>query len=255
MRRTRDEQTRPGLMPPSVWKTHSPNFALTEFSEVGPHQGVPYGDPGSGSSQSVEEGARPPEPLGEDGRILPYAYAQVVLEAEGRPRREHHAVLLGKPVGEFERGHVELVAQEGQQPAPRRRPGEELGALLDEAVRRLQVLVYDLPVALDDAVAVLERQERQRVGELARAQGGVVAHRPALGRHLGRRRHPPDPEPRQPEGLGDGADADSTRTVVEGGRCEAVAAGDLEPPVGLVAKQPGPDRLGQLVDAPELLLA
>src|SRR5688500_7987219 len=34
MRRTREEQTRPGLMPPSVWRTHSANFIFTEFSEV-----------------------------------------------------------------------------------------------------------------------------------------------------------------------------------------------------------------------------
>jgi hypothetical protein len=69
---------------------------------------------GSGSPQLVEEGARSPESLREYGRILPYAYAQVVLEAEGRPRREHHAAFFGEPVGELEGGHVELVAQEGQ---------------------------------------------------------------------------------------------------------------------------------------------
>ena len=40
---------------------------------------------GSGSPQLVEEGARSPESLREYGWILPYAYAQVVLEAEGRP--------------------------------------------------------------------------------------------------------------------------------------------------------------------------
>jgi hypothetical protein len=74
-----------------------------------------YGDLGSGSSQLVQEGARPPEALGEYGSVLPYAYAQVVLEAEGSPRREHHAVFFGEPDGELEGGHVELVAQEGQQ--------------------------------------------------------------------------------------------------------------------------------------------
>ena len=42
-----------------------------------------YGNLGSGSSQLVEEGACSPESLCEDERILPYAYAQVVLEAEG----------------------------------------------------------------------------------------------------------------------------------------------------------------------------
>src|SRR5918994_3723208 len=214
-----------------------------------------YGDSGSGSSQLVQEGPRSPESLGEHGRVLPYAYAKVVLEAEGRTRREDHAVFFGEPVGELRGGHVELVAQEGQQTAPRRRPREELGALLDEARGSLEVLTDVLPVALDDAVFVLERQDRQGVGELARAQGGVVAHTPALGHHLGRRRHPSDPEPRQPEGLGDGADADGTSTVVDGGRREAIAAGDLEPPVGFVAKQPGPYRLGQAVDAPELFFA
>src|SRR3712207_9343554 len=90
----------------------------------------------SGSSQRVEEGARSPKPFSEYGRILPYAYAQVVLEAEGRPRREHHAVFFGEPVGELEGGHVELVAQEGQQTAPWRRPREELGAFLDRSEER-----------------------------------------------------------------------------------------------------------------------
>ena len=60
-----------------------------------------YGNLGSGSSQLVEEGACSPESLCEDGRILPYAYAQVVLEAEGRSRREHHAPFFGEPVGEL----------------------------------------------------------------------------------------------------------------------------------------------------------
>src|ERR687898_3446869 len=210
---------------------------------------------GSGSPQLVEESSRSPQSLSEYWRVLPYAYAQVVLEAEGRPRCEHHAAFFGEPVGQLQGGNVELVTQEGQQTAPRRRPGEELGALLDKALGRLEVVPDDLPVALDDAVFVLERQDRQGVGELARAQGGVVAHTPALGHHLGRRRHPSDPEPRQPEGLGDGADADGTSTVVDGGRREAIAAGDLEPPVGFVAKQPGPYRLGQAVDAPELFFA
>src|SRR3712207_2391157 len=209
----------------------------------------------SGSSQRVEEGARSPKPFSEYGRILPYAYAKVMLEAEGRPRREHHAVFFGEPVGELEGGHVELVAQEGQQTTPWRRPGKELGALLDKALGRLQVLADDLPVTLDDAISVFERQDRQRVAELARAQGGVVAHAPALGHYLCRCRHPPDPQPRQPEGLGDGADAYGTRTVLEGGRREGIAAGDLEPSVGLVAEHPGPYRLRQAVDAPELLLA
>src|SRR3712207_6873844 len=45
-----------------------------------------------------------------------------------RSRREHHAVFFGEPVGELEGRHVQLVAQEGQQAAPRRRPREELGA-------------------------------------------------------------------------------------------------------------------------------
>jgi hypothetical protein len=38
---------------------------------------------GSGAPQLVQEGARSPEALGEHRRVLPYAYAQVVLEAEG----------------------------------------------------------------------------------------------------------------------------------------------------------------------------
>src|SRR5918995_55083 len=169
---------------------------------------------GSGSPQLVEESSRSPQSLSEYWRVLPYAYAQVVLEAEGRPRCEHHAAFFGEPVGQLQGGNVELVTQEGQQTTPRRRPGEELGALLDEAVGRLEVLAYDLPVALDDAIAVLERQDRQLIGELARAQGGVVAHAPALARYLCRCRHPSDPQPRQPEGLGDGADAYGTRAVV-----------------------------------------
>jgi hypothetical protein len=74
-----------------------------------------YGDSGLGSSQLVQEGPRSPESLSEHGRVLPYTYAKVVLEAEGRPRREHHAVFFGEPVGELEGGHVELVAQEGEQ--------------------------------------------------------------------------------------------------------------------------------------------
>jgi hypothetical protein len=61
----------------------------------------PEGYRGSGSPQLVQEGARPPEALGEHRRILPYAYAQVVLEAERRPRREHHATFFGEPVGEL----------------------------------------------------------------------------------------------------------------------------------------------------------
>ena len=69
---------------------------------------------GSGPSQLVEEGARSPKTLGEDGRVLPYAYPKVILEAECRPRREHHAALFGEPVGELEGGYVEVVAQEGQ---------------------------------------------------------------------------------------------------------------------------------------------
>src|SRR3712207_6223233 len=69
----------------------------------------------SGSSQRVEEGARSPKPFSEYGRILPYAYAQVVLEAEGRPRREHHAVFFGEPAGKLEGRHIKLGAQEGQQ--------------------------------------------------------------------------------------------------------------------------------------------
>src|SRR5215211_2906624 len=153
---------------------YSLGCVVTEFSEVGARD-VPLWRPGSGSSQLVEEGPRSPKALGEHRRILPYPYTQMVLEPEGRPRREHHAVFFGEPVGELEGGHVELVAQEGQQPAPRRRPREEVGALLDEAVGRLQVLADDLPVTLDDAISVFERQNRQRVGELARAQGGVTA--------------------------------------------------------------------------------
>src|SRR5829696_8081093 len=178
-----------------------------------------------------------------------------MLEAEGRPRREHHAVFFGEPVGELEGGHVELVAQEGQQPAPRRRPREEVGALLDEAVCRLKVLADDLAVTLDDAISVLERQDCQCVAELARAQGDVVTHAPAFGHYLCRCRHPSDTQPRQAEGLGDGADADGRGAVVDSGRREGGAAGNLEPPVGLVAEDPSPHRLGQVVDAPELLLA
>jgi hypothetical protein len=49
---------------------------------------------GSGSPQLVEEGPRSPQSLSEYGRILPYSYAQVVLEAEGRPRREHYAMFF-----------------------------------------------------------------------------------------------------------------------------------------------------------------
>ena len=95
--------------------------------------------------------------LGEYCWILPYAYAKVMLEAECRPRREHHAVFFGEPVGELEGGYVELVTQQGQQTTPWRRPGKELAALLDEAGGSLQVLADDLPVALNDAVFVLER--------------------------------------------------------------------------------------------------
>src|SRR5215217_1009773 len=144
----------------------------------------PYGDLGSGSSQLVEEGPRSSESLGEYERILPYAYAKVMLKAEGRSRCEHHAVFFGEPVGQLQGGHVELVAQEGQQPSPWRRPGKELRALFDKALGHLQVLADDLPVTLDDAIPVLERQDRQRVAELARAQGGVVAHAPALVHYL-----------------------------------------------------------------------
>jgi hypothetical protein len=49
---------------------------------------------GSGSPQLVEEGSCSLESLSEYGRILPYSYAQVVLEAEGRPRREHYAMFF-----------------------------------------------------------------------------------------------------------------------------------------------------------------
>src|SRR5215212_9656759 len=161
----------------------------------------PYGNLDSRSSQLFEEGARSSKPFSEYGRILPYAYAQVVFEAEGRPRCEHHALFFREPVGELEGGHVQLVAQEGQQATPWRCPREEVGALLDEAVGRLQVQPDDLPVTLDDAVSVLECQDRQRVAELAWAQGNVVTHAPALGHYLGRCRHPSDAQPRQPEGL------------------------------------------------------
>jgi hypothetical protein len=99
----------------SSWKGCSANFRFTEFYEVGPQDRCTYGDLGSGSSQLVQEGSRPPEFLGEYWWVLPYAYAHVVLEAEGSPRREHHAVFFAEPVGELEGGHVELVAQEGEQ--------------------------------------------------------------------------------------------------------------------------------------------
>jgi hypothetical protein len=78
----------------SSWKGCSANFRFTEFYEVGPQDRCTYGDLGSGSSQLVQEGSRPPESLGEYGWVLPYAYAQVVLEAEGSPRREHHAMFF-----------------------------------------------------------------------------------------------------------------------------------------------------------------
>ena len=67
----------------SAWKVNCANFRFTEFYEVGPQDRCTYGDLGSGSSQLVQEGSRPPESLGEYGWFLPYAYAQVVLEAEG----------------------------------------------------------------------------------------------------------------------------------------------------------------------------
>src|SRR5215204_7368008 len=57
---------------------------------------------GSGSPQLVEESPRSPQSLSEYWRILPFAYAQVVLEAEGRPRCEHHAAFFGEPVGQLQ---------------------------------------------------------------------------------------------------------------------------------------------------------
>ena len=60
-RGTRDEQTRPGLMPPSVWKTNFPTFASSVMDSPGPlakREGLMWErrGPGSvGSSGSTRE--------------------------------------------------------------------------------------------------------------------------------------------------------------------------------------------------------
>ena len=102
---------------------------------------------------------------------------------------------------------------------------------------------------------MLEGDHRQRIVELARAEGDVVTHAPAPTHNLLRPRNPASAEPRQAKRLGERPGADGAWSAIPHRPRQRRHAREFQPAVGLVAQDPGIKRFGKGVDFIQLLIA
>ena len=147
---------------------------------------------------------------------------------------------------------VTLEGEAGQQGAVyskldcrRACPREGLGVPLEEAIEEREVAPHDREVAVEDNLAVPQRQRGQELARRARADGRVVLqHGDGVPQRAVAGGDPADPQPRQAVTLGDAAERHGPLVHVARWR-QPLGRIMLELPVHLVAEQNEPVIAGE----------
>src|SRR6185312_11504189 len=169
---------------------------------------------------------------------------RLVVDRAGKEQDTGLGELLAPP------GEVTEPGDAGEADRARRRadPREGSGVPLEEAVQERQVAPHDREVAVEEDLAVAQRQRGQELTRCARADGRVILQRedgvPQASIAGG---DPAGPQPRQAVALGDAAERNGPLILIARGR-KPVGRIMLEFPVDLVAEHHQSVRAGELDD-------
>ena len=172
------------------------------------------------------------------------------LRPELAPRDDHRRVVADEAIDEGHRVDRELVAEEADRPRRRRGPVQLPGVPRCPVLEGRPAVVHEESRALEQLLAPLERDLRERFGERRRRDARVVLH---LERRRDLRRRsddPTDPEPGQPVDLRQPAGDDDPLAAPAEAR--ALLGGPLGAAVHLVGDDPGAVPLGDAHDRADL---